>query len=118
MLIYLAGPMRGIAKFNFPAFMEAAETLRKQGHKVFNPAEKDLDKYDESVLSSPTGNLATAAKKGFNLREALANDLRFVCLKAEAVVLLPGWESSAGALAEKATAHALGIKIFEYKDMK
>ena len=108
--------MRGIPKFNFPAFMEAAEVLRKQGHKVFNPAERDLEKYDEKVLSSPTGNLKTAEKGGFNLREALAADLKYVCLKADAVVLLPGWENSKGAQAEKATAHALGLEVYEYKD--
>lgn len=117
MNVYLAGPMRGIPKFNFPAFMEAAEVLRKQGHKVFNPAERDLDKYDESVLNSPTGNLGTAEKRGFNLREALAADLRYVCLKADAVVLLPGWEKSKGATAERATAEVLGLEIHLYEDM-
>lgn len=108
--------MRGYPKFNFPAFMEAAEVLRKMGHKVFNPAERDLDKYDEKVLSSPTGNLGTAEKRGFNLREALAADLRFVCLKADAVVLLPGWEKSKGACAERATAIALGLEVYLYEE--
>jgi len=109
--------MRGYPKFNFPAFMEAASVLRKMGHEVFNPAERDLSKYDESVVSSPTGNLKTAERRGFNLREALSADLKWVCLKAEAVVLLPGWENSKGAGAEKATAHAIGIPVLLYEDL-
>jgi len=116
--VYLAGPMRGIKNFNFPAFHEAAAILRKKGLTVFSPAEKDLEKYDESVLSSPTGNLKTAEKKGFDLRSALATDLNWICRRANMVCLLPGWEKSKGACAEKATAEALGIEITLYEDIK
>ena len=117
MLVYLSGPMRHIKNFNFPAFHEAARALRSQGHIVFNPAEKDIKQHGEGIEKSPTGCLKTAEKRGFNLREALASDLKWICLKAEAVVLLSGWEKSKGALAERATAEALGIPIVLYEDM-
>ena len=109
--------MRSIPKFNFPAFMEAAAALRELGHHVFNPAERDINKYGADIASSPTGNIKTAEKKGFDLREALAADLKYVCLRAERVVLLQGWEKSKGALAERATAEALGIPVVLYEDM-
>ena len=46
---------------------------------------------------------------GFSLREALAADTQYIALVADAIALLPGWEKSAGANAEMALAHALGL---------
>ena len=37
--IYIAGPMSGLADFNFPAFNDAARRLRDAGWEVDNPAE-------------------------------------------------------------------------------
>lgn len=113
MKIYLAGPMRGIPHFNFPAFMAAAEKLRSEGHTVFNPAERDNEKHGADISKlNVTGSEAEATKTyGFSLREALGADLEWICAEAEAIALLPGWEKSKGANAEKATADALGLKI-------
>jgi hypothetical protein len=38
-------------------------------------------------------------------------DLEFVCSHAEAVALLPNWTTSKGAIAEKAVAEALDLKV-------
>ena len=104
--------MRGIPHFNFPAFFEAAAIWRNKGHKVFNPAERDVKKYGDKVSSSPTGNERTSKRNtGFSLREALAADTQFICLSADAIALLPGWERSQGACAEHALARALGLRI-------
>ena len=116
MNIYLAGPMRGIKDFNFPAFYKASQTLRNSGNVVFNPAERDVEEHGEEISKSPTGDLKDAEKKGFNLRTALAADLEWICLRAEAICLLPGWENSKGACAERATALALGLEIIHYVD--
>lgn len=112
MKIYLAGPMRGYPAFNYPAFHEAAEILREKGHEVFSPAERDIqrDNTDWGAVS-PTGDLAEATKAGFSLREALGDDIAYICREAEGVALLPGWEKSKGANAEKATAEALGLAV-------
>lgn len=112
MRLYLAGPMRGIPEFNFPAFMAAAARLRREGHTVFNPAERDNEHHGTDISK---GNAAGCEKQaveqhGFSLRDALCADLTFICQEAEGIALLPGWERSKGVAAELATARALGLK--------
>lgn len=111
MKVYLAGPMRGIPHFNFPAFHAGAAELRAHGHEVFNPAERDNERHGTDISADNlTGSEDhAAAAHGFSLREALAADMNFICLHAEAIALLPGWDNSKGALAEMATARALSL---------
>ena len=113
-VIYLAGPMQGIAEFNFPAFHQAAAYLRNFGHEVFSPAEKDIERHNGTDISkgNTTGCIKESEHKhGFSLRQALADDTEFICLEANAIALLPGWEHSKGAFAEWALAKALGHEI-------
>lgn len=49
MKVYVAGPMRGIPEFNFPAFNLAAKNLRADGHVVFNPAERDNERHGTDI---------------------------------------------------------------------
>ena len=113
MKIYLAGPMRGYPEFNFPAFYAGAARLRSQGHEVFSPAERDNERHGKDISKgNATGCLDQAAKEhNFSLREALADDLGYICRHADAIALLPGWQHSKGALAEHATAYALGLEV-------
>jgi len=105
--IYVAGPMRGIPEFNFPAFHQAADELKAAGHLVFNPAAHDVNNgFDPSGM---TGNEDLSAL-GFDLRNALAADTGFICGSADAIAFLPGWHESKGARAEMALAAALGLK--------
>ncbi len=113
MKIYVAGPMRGYPQFNFPAFNTAAAELRARGHIVFNPAERDCTEYGADFgQNNPTGDIVQAAQQGFSLRHAIRDDLTYICMEADAIALLHGWEWSAGALAEKATADALGLEVY------
>lgn len=101
MKIYLAGPMRGIPESNYPAFKAASATLRSAGHEVFSPVDWDIEKHGPDGCHHAT----------FDLREALAADLQWICLHADAIAMLPGWENSKGAKAERATAIALGLEV-------
>lgn len=110
MRVYLAGPMRGLPQFNFPAFDAGAATLEALGHEVFNPA--DRDRGTGFTTKGLTGHEDLAAM-GFSLREALAADTWWISRKADAVALLPGWQKSSGVAAEIALAHALGLPVGE-----
>lgn len=116
--IYLAGPMRGIKDFNFPAFFEAAAKLRADGHVVFNPAERDITEWGAERLRSETGNEAEVAGNlglpGLSLaRHCFLADTRWICTQADAIAVLPGWENSRGAVAERALGIAIGLQIIE-----
>ncbi len=102
---YLAGPMSGIASFNFPAFYEAAAYLRSIGWEVFSPAERDLqDGFDPDT---------DAAKP---MSWYMQIDLPEVC-KADAVICLPGWQGSKGCGIEVFTALSCDIPVLEYPDL-
>ena len=112
MKIYLAGPMRGYKNFNFPAFDYAAGKLRGKGHDVFSPAERDREVYGDGLEQNEKGDEHVAASNhGFSLREALQADMDWICEFADTIALLPGWEKSTGANAEKALGDALGLTI-------
>lgn len=105
--------MQGYPNFNYEAFDAAAKKLRDEGHIVFNPAEQDREDHGDEALSK-LGDIKEAQAKGFSLRRALYLDTKFICLQADAVAMLPGWELSQGAVAEHRLASALkreGMKI-------
>ena len=107
MLFYIAGPMRGRAEFNFPAFYAAEDVLRAEGHEVISPA-----RHDEETGFHPDGMTGNEdlAELGFDLTEALMWDLQQVAV-ADGIYLLEGHENSSGARAELALAQALGKEI-------
>jgi hypothetical protein len=113
MKIYLAGPMRGIPNFNFPAFDAAAAKLRDQGHTVFNPADNDRAIYGDTFLNATGCDKQADAEHGVSRRRLLGDDLAWICAEADGIALLPGWRGSLGATAEHATAVALGLWVME-----
>ena len=114
MKIYVAGPMRGFPEFNAPAFHAATAKLRADGHEVFSPAEQSNKLFGEAVRNNAHGD--EGAMGGYEMtiaRTVFHLDLAYICLQADAVALLPGWQNSRGATAERATALALGLKVIE-----
>lgn len=99
-VIYLSGPMTGMPEYNYPLFREVAGELRAMGHRVYNPAEFP-HKGDP---------------KSFPIRQAFAAYSNFICLEADTIVLLPGWERSKGVSAEKALAENCGIDVIEWTE--
>jgi len=109
--VYLAGKMRGLPNFNKPMFDMATRFLREKGFFVFSPVEHSESIYGPKLYdNNPTGD---EAKAGVDGRVVFAADLKFICEQADIVALLPGWETSKGACAEKAVAEALGLEVIK-----
>lgn len=81
--VYIAGPMSAFkdTDWNYPAFHKAAREWREAGWEVLNPAESFNGRTD------------------LPYRRYMRNALKLV-MKAGAIALLPGWETSTGALME------------------
>ena len=106
-IVYLAGPMRGIPHFNFPAFFEAESALRAGGAAVrpllvMNPARMDIQVPLDWVKDFEKG---------------VARDLEAV-RAADGIALMQGWQDSVGAKAELAVARWLKkFVIFQAPDL-
>lgn len=112
MKIYLAGPMRGYPQFNHAAFADAAFKLRSKWHEVFSPAEHSIKLFGDRVRNNANGDEGQMEGEKMTIgRTVFHIDLTQICLWADAIALLPGWEGSKGALAEAAVGRALPIVV-------
>lgn len=108
--LYLAGPMRGLPRFNFDTFRQAREHLRSIGYTVVCPAERDERRGFDPTPYRGTEHLEFI---GFDLADALDDCFRQV-LAVDAVALLPGWTRSEGARAEALVARLTDRPLYEY----
>jgi hypothetical protein len=96
--LYLSGPMTGIPEYNYPYFNRVADAIRTTyNDRVFNPAE------------AFEGN--TDLPRDTYLRHDIET-----LLYVDAIVLLPGWETSKGALLELWIARELTLDIWKWDD--
>lgn len=92
--IYIAGPMTGVAKHNFPAFHAAARLLEQDGWEVVNPAENFGGRTDLPRTAYLRADVA-------------------LLVHCDAIAMLPGWEDSDGAKLEYLLAHIMGMPVIE-----
>ena len=104
MKVYIAGPMRGKADFNRPAFDDAEALLRDLGHDVVNPCRLD----EELGFFFETD----AALTPEHLKEIMSRDIAAL-YSCDRIAMLPGWEGSGGASLERQAAHYVGIPSIE-----
>lgn len=95
MTVYIAGPMTGLPKQNYPAFNAAAARLRALGYEVLNPVDSEAENHKKGPQSH-----------AWYMRRAV----RMVS-HADGIALLPGWEKSAGAALEVQIGRALELEI-------
>lgn len=94
---YLAGPMSGIVKHNYPAFTAACIYLRDKEYDIISPHEEHPFMVNRD---------ATPAE----WQELLRMDLE-ILLNCHGIILLPNWGSSNGALLEAHVARKLGMVV-------
>lgn len=112
MRLYIAGPMTGLPQFNYPAFFEAEEQLKKLGHVPLNPARNDGETLAEAVQEA-----GTIDKPAHSWEWYLRRDIPHA-VSADGIVVLPGWQKSRGANLEMHIATALGMPVFILRDGK
>ena len=88
--VYISGPMTGMPDLNRCAFTFAEGRILAHGMKPVNP----------HTLCDPS----------WDWNKCMRADVTALCA-CDALLLLPGWENSKGAKAEKAAADALGLEI-------
>ena len=95
LVVYIAGPMRGLPDLGRRNFQAAEDCLKARGFSVLNPAVMPEDLPAEAYMP--------------------------ICLamlrEADIVALLPGWENSAGAKIEAAFAKEEHIKAFTIEEL-
>lgn len=107
--VYIAGPMTGYEKWNFPAFFEAEAQLEALGYEVINPAHNDGATVQEALQS------AGPVDRPNNLwSDYMKRDLPHV-MNVDMVCLLPGWQKSKGASLEVTVAKAIGLPLMVLK---
>ena len=108
---YVAGPMRGIPKFNFPAFDEARDLLVSQGYNVISPA--DIDRAGNPEADN-TAKVDVTDQTLFCFRDFWAlYFIRKIDQGQNSIVMLRNYERSTGATAEYGVAKWLGLKLRE-----
>ena len=98
--IYIAGPMRGVPGFNYPAFNNWERSLRRMGFLVENPAK----------IGKAFGTPEQMNENPALLKMVMDADIRALA-KCDAVFALNGWEDSEGARKEMAIALFAGLGI-------
>lgn len=124
--VYIAGPMRGIPEFNFPAFDKAAAFGRSLGYEIISPAELDRDHgFNEKGCSAKVNEQGHNAVVNLNfMRGAAWRDFLAIVGPnpetpgVDAVALLPGWENSKGANGELALAKWIGLEVLDATTFK
>lgn len=109
MRLYLAGPMTGIPRFNFPAFDRWACALRSVGFDVLSPHEADPYETRAIAWRSADGDPAALPESDGPIVTTLRNvEGVGTC---HGLALMPDWQRSAGTRHEIATADRFGVIV-------
>jgi hypothetical protein len=110
--VYIAGPMRGYERYNFPTFDLARDIWRIRGWEVINPADLDRenDDFRETDVWPEVAADAEARRRAVVQRDADAV-IGLSPGRGDCLAMLPGWRRSTGALAEYALARFSNLPV-------
>ena len=97
MKLYVSGPMTGYPEFNYPAFEDAAQRLRRAGYDVVSPHE----------VNPPDG--LEHSWEWYIRRDIVA------LMECDGIALLDGHEASRGSALEQHIGAAVGMEIVPLK---
>lgn len=108
--VYVAGPIESVGgNMNEPLFDYVTKQLREQGCCVMNPWEVTR----ELVGSREKVELMSKEDRADLRKALLAKEIVWILRTADRVVMLPDWQKSRGATAERAVALAVDIPVHE-----
>jgi hypothetical protein len=91
-ILYTAGPVTGVPDYGKARFAHVTYLLREEGFEVISPIE--------------LGRIVDGTYEDYLLR-----DIKYGVVPATALVMLPGWPHSRGAMGELNTAVTMGYPI-------
>lgn len=107
MKVYISGAITGLPlEVARAAFAAAAVSLAAEGHTPVDP--DDVPPYPGCACPNATGDGGTGSGHAWGCY--LRNDLAAL-LDCDAILMLPGWESSHGARLELTVASAVGLRV-------
>lgn len=113
--LYLAGPMRTLPHYNFPAFDLHRDLLRVLGWDVVSPADIDRAAGFEAMALHADYDWGSVPEAAGTLDEIMLRDIEAL-ETCDAIYMMRGWEDSSGANRELAEARKLGLREF-YEDV-
>lgn len=112
---YISGGMTDVPEFNFPMFDSASAAWRACGNEAVSPAEHDREVLlrerglrPEDVPGYAFGNWTEYEASVGQLGDLLAWDFVQIAQECDSIVMLPGWQHSTGAKAERFVAEMTG----------
>lgn len=103
---YLGGPMTNYDKWNIPLFLSVDKILTRNGWKIYNPGQHDID----NGLDPDT---YPELPEGWSLSGCLRWDLARIAEDAECVIFLPNWRHSTGSGKEYRVTRDVGKPVYE-----
>ena len=110
---YIAGPMRGMYRYNYAGFSRVEKLLTDHGIEAINPHTLDKEQTKFDITALPDNTDWEKLPANLDLKDVVKRDLSAL-IECDIIVMLNNWQYSIGALAEENVARWANIpRTFE-----